>query len=274
MIRTWIVDDEPLARIGLKLMLHEASDFEVVGESGDGASALAALNTRTGKAIDVVFMDIQMPDMSGIEVVERLGKALAARLVFVTAYDEYAIVAFDKNAIDYLLKPVDPQRFKLTLARVRELLNAGAAAAQIDATHVLAVMQQLLVEKTGSLDRAAKPSLSAGTPQRIAVQLAGETRLLDIEDIEYFESDGHYAWAHAAAASSLATVSLSALESRLNSARFLRVHRSLLINLNRVTAIKVKAHGEHQFTLTSGKIVTGGRSYAAQIRDALKCGVF
>ena len=259
-INAWIVDDEPLARLGLALMLKAEPDFCVLGESIDGASALAALSNP---AIDVVFMDIQMPDMSGMAVVDKLGPNLSARLIFVTAYDEYAVAAFEKNAIDYVLKPVDPARFQLTLNRVRTAFKAGPGTNASDAAQLLAVVRQML---------QAPPQAPVGvtSPQRIAVQSGGQTQLLDLDAVDYFESDGHYTWAYVAKQRHLATVNLSALEARLDSPRFLRIHRSLVLNLNLVRSVKIKPHGEYQFSFASGATVAGARSYSAQIREALK----
>jgi len=248
MIRALVVDDEPLARERIRSLLEAAGDFQVVGECGDGIQALEAL--RTAKA-DVLFLDIQMPGMGGLEVAE--ARAREARLpwvVFVTAFDKYALEAFRHHALDYLLKPIDPDRFQETLSRLRTLM-AGEGRHELE---------QRLLDLLSENERrsAARPHL--------VVQDHDRYRLVPVKDIDCLEATGNYVCLHCASATHFLRATLASVEGRLDRERFLRTHRSWIVNLDHVLEARPVAKGAWELLTRGGQRVPLSPTH----RDALK----
>ena len=239
MIRTLIVDDEAPARDKLRRWLAEETDIEIVGEAPDGLAAAASIATV---APDVVFLDIQMPGLSGLEVAAQLEPDAAPRIVFVTAHDEHAIAAFDLDAVDYLLKPFDRDRLRKTLERLRLQIAAQGAhgpAVQTARTHL------------GSSDRLL-------VPQGNALQL------IDTASIHWLEADDNYVHVHTAQARHLVRRTLSDLLAQLGD-RFARIHKSAAVNLLEVKTLSPLFKGDYEVLLRSGKLLRLSRRFKEEL---------
>jgi two-component system LytT family response regulator len=233
-IRTVVVDDEPLARSNLIVMLGRDREIEVVGEYGSGADALVAIRQIRP---DLVFLDVQMPEYDGFDVVELLGTNLPPVFVFVTAYDQYALRAFETGALDYLLKPFDDARFERALSRAKERLECGRHA----------------------------PT----RPDHLIVKETGQVSFLRIHDIDWIEAADYYACLHVGKKTHLLRRSLSELESELDRHTFCRIHRSTIVNLDRVQGLKINVNGEHDVLLDDGVRVRLSRRYRKQLQSLL-----
>ncbi len=231
-IRALIVDDEPLARRGIRQLLAPHPDIVVVGECRDGREAVRALATLRP---DLVFLDIQMPGLDGMSVVRIHGAERMPVTVFVTAHDEFAVRAFEAQALDYLVKPLSEARFRATIARVRTRLRASRAGS------------------------------------RIAVPTATGELLLDAGEIDWIEAQDDHATIHAGARHYRVRASLSALESRLDPARFARVHRSAIVRLDQVRELKADTAGrETVVALRDGTELPVSRRRLTQVRSLLR----
>jgi two-component system LytT family response regulator len=249
LLRLLIVDDEPLIRAGIRNGLSALPDIEIVGECGSGGEAIDALASQQ---IDLVLLDVQMQDCTGLDVVERVGPARMPAVIFVTAYDEYAVRAFELNAVDYLLKPFDSERLRRSVERARERI---AEKKQADISNQL---QSLL-------DSRAKK-----WPERIVVKDGERFDLVPVDSIDWIESANNYVQMHCGPKRHLLSESLSNLESRLNPARFLRVHRCHIVNLSRILAIHPLLSGTYELELRSGARLSTGRQYKTAIQALLR----
>jgi two-component system LytT family response regulator len=229
MIRALIVDDEPLARARVRRLLTMAPDVEIVGECGDGASALAAL---AATAIDLVVLDIEMPAGDGFDVATSLDGVHPA-IVFVTAHEQHARRAFDADAVDYLLKPLDPDRVVESLARVRR--------------------------------RIARGRETAAPMQRIPARTGNRIRFIAPDDIDWIEAQGNYAALHTADRTELIRETMTSLERRLDPQRFLRIHRRLIVRIDRILELAPHATGEYTVRLRGGRCLLSGRTYRTRI---------
>ncbi len=248
-IRALIVDDEPWARKRVAALLKAEPDFEIAGECADGRSAaqsIAALNP------DVVFLDIQMPGMDGFETLEALGPAPAPLIVFVTAYDKYAIQAFEVSAIDYLLKPFDAERFRKTLERIRHDIRSD----QQHQTQDLAGLLQYL--------KSGRKYL-----RRIGAKTGRGVVFLRIEDIDWIEASGNYVTLHSGKEEHLLRESMHSLESKLDPDQFVRIQRSTIVNLDRVKQLQPWFHGEQVLVLKDGRQLTVGRAFRERLQRFL-----
>lgn len=248
-LRALIVDDEPLARRGLLRFLREDPDIEVVAQCGDGQSAVAAI---LGKKPDLVFLDVQMPAMDGFEVVRRIGAEKMPATVFVTAYDRYALRAFEANAIDYLLKPVGKPRFEKALARAKERI---AEKSNRDASQrIITMLGQLNGEKTYL--------------ERLPVSENGRILFVKTKEIDWIEANGNYARLHVGARTLEIRETLSALEQKLNPHDFLRIHRSTIVNVHLIKEIQPWFHGHHLVLLHNGQELRMSR-YQTDVAERL-----
>lgn len=229
MIRTLIVDDEPLARRAVRQAQVEFGDFEVIGEAGHGAEAVAAIATLRP---DLVFLDVQMPEMDGFGVIEAIGVAAMPLVVFVTAFDAYAVRAFEAEALDYLLKPFDDQRFARVIERVRRQIGTGDQH-----RHLLGAQARLVVRGNGS------------------------ARLIRLDEIDWIGAAGDYAEVHSRGRAMLLDESLASLEARLPGAEFARIHRSAIVRLDRLAEILPGTHGDGMVRLTCGTELRFSRRY-------------
>jgi two-component system LytT family response regulator len=265
-IRAIIVDDEPLARRGLELRLRDAPDIEIAAQCGNGREALAAI---TELAPDLMFLDIQMPGLSGFDVLAQVPHESMPMVVFVTAFDRFAIQAFEANALDYLLKPVDDDRLRQALERVR------AHWQQRQAVTERAQLMALLGDVTGK-GEIAPEALAAvsGRPARryatmLPIRVGRETVRLDVATIDWIDAAGDYMCLHAAGQTHVLRATMKELEDMLDPAVFQRVHRSTIVNLARVQALRPHLNGECFLKLQSGQEVKLSRSYRDKVEMLL-----
>jgi two-component system LytT family response regulator len=240
-MRALIVDDEAPARDKLRRWLGEHADITVAGESADGLAAAAAIAALKP---DVAFLDIQMPGLSGLEVASQLEPADAPLIVFVTAFDEHAIKAFDLNAVDYLLKPYDKDRLRKTLERLRQRRAGGGGAA-------------------GTAVRTARTQV--GSSERLLVPQGEDLKLIDAHTIHWLEADDNYVHVHTAGATYLLRRTLADLLAQLGEQRFARIHKSAAVNLAEVAALSPLFKGDHEVKLRSGATLRLSRRF----KDAL-----
>jgi two-component system, LytTR family, response regulator len=249
-IRTLIVDDEPLARLRVRELLAKEADVEIVGEAQDGPDAVSLVRELTP---DLLFLDVQMPELDGFDVLEQIGPRAIPALVFVTAYDRFALRAFEAHALDYLLKPYDDQRFAGTLQRVREQLRYRGA---------------------GELERRVRDLLAdvrggASHLERLAVQSGSRSILLPVDEIDWLEAEGKYVRIHVREHAFLIRDTLTRLESVLDPARFLRVHRSIIVNAERIREVEPFFRGKYILYLRTGVRLESGRAYRSVIQRLL-----
>lgn len=250
-IKLLIVDDEPLARTGMQQLLQREADFSVVGLAENGRRALAMIEEL---APDAVFLDVQMPDMSGIEMLELIPPSRRPIVIFVTAFDEFAIRAFDLNAVDYLVKPFTNARLARALERIRSLARSRGAAGIDDG------LQQLVQ----FLHTQRAPSLEI-LPQRVVVKADRDLTFLEYDDIIWIEGQGDYVKFHAGKSSLLSRETMTHLEQRLDPAHFIRVHKSALVNLAKVRKLTPIAYGDHVLEMEGGTRVRVGRAFRDKI---------
>lgn len=242
-----IVDDEPLAREGLRMLLSRDPEVRSIQESKNGREAVAAIR---GARPDLVFLDVQMPEMDGFSVIKEVGAERMPDVVFVTAHDRYAIRAFEINAIDYLLKPVTEERFTQALRRAKERLQVKPAD---DANRQILS----LLETMASPRRYLK---------RLAVRSAGKTIFVDAQDVHWMEAAENYVELHTERGSHLLHVAIGALEKSLDPEIFLRIHRSSIVNVGQIRELQPASHGEYVVTLHSGVRLQSGRMYHEKLK--------
>jgi two-component system LytT family response regulator len=249
-ISVLIADDEPPARRGLRALLEPHADLHVVGEARSGREAVAAVLRLQP---DVVFLDVQMPEGDGFEVVRTVGVDRMPVVVFATAYDAYALQAFEAHALDYLLKPYERERLDAVVGRVRAQVRQARAAGTDPR---LSAFVRRMEEHSRYL-------------RRVAARVGPRVRLLDVDEVDYFEAEANYVRVHVGGASHLVRETLAALEARLDPARFARVHRSLIVSLDRVVEVEPLFAGEYVLTLRGGTRLTTGRTFRARVQEVL-----
>jgi two-component system LytT family response regulator len=262
-IRAVIVDDEPVARAGIRKLLAAEPDITVVGEAGNGRTAVEAILDHEP---DLLFLDIQMPEMNGFDVLAVVGADAVPAVVFVTAYDEFAVRAFEVRALDYLLKPFDDERFAAVLDRARQHLARNRE-------HDLANRLETLLEAWESrqpLPRASshdtdgvavnRDGRTGGWLSRIIVRGAGRVSFQPVDEIDWIEAADYYARLHVGGKTHLVRETLSALEKQLDPSRFLRVHRSAIVNVSRVRSLRPDWRNRHEILLHDDTVVPLSRS--------------
>ena len=233
-IRALIVDDEQLGRQRVRLLLDEEPDVEVIGESKDGFEAVDQIQAIRP---DLVFLDVQMPDMDGFEVLRRVPPTLLPVVIFSTAYDQHALRAFEVNALDYLLKPFKPTRFKEAVHRARDLIankHAGVAA-------------------RGLLALLSQTPAPAGQRTRLAVKTPGKVTFVELDQVQAIEAAGKYAVVHVGNENHVLRETMSSLESHLPPQRFLRISRSVIVNIDQIQELQPTFKGETLVVLKNGK---------------------
>ena len=273
-IRTVVVDDEPLAREGLRVRLGREEDVEIVGEAADGPSAVDAILTLRP---DLVFLDVQIPGFDGFDVVARTAASYLPTIVFVTAYDRYALRAFEVHALDYLLKPIAHRRFQEALRRARHELgrreredgaSAGSEESSGEAESLTAVadrLRRLLDEReNGSDGLVGRPAPLADAPRyalRFTVRDGERYVLVRVSDVDWAEASANYVRLHVGAKTFQMRTTMSELERQLDPAQFTRIHRSAIVNLDRIREIRPEWHGEYEVALTTGATLRLSRGY-------------
>ena len=248
-IRTIIVDDEPLARRGLRQLLAAHTDFKVIAEARNGVEAISAVRSLHP---DLLFLDVQMPEPDGFGVLKEIGPALMPIVIFVTAYDEFAVRAFDAYALDYLVKPIQEKRFIEAVERVRERIRSNEA-----------------VVMSGRLAQLLEEQRREALKQRVVVPTSSGELLLDASEIDWIEADDYYAAIHAGNRRHLIRESLLSLETRLDPAQFVRTHRSAIVNIARVREVRNEAT-EMVLVLRDGQCVRVSRRRREFLKERLK----
>lgn len=250
LIRVLLVDDEPLAREMLREMLRSDPEVVIVGESVNGREALAAIREHSP---DLIFLDVQMPELGGFEVLSSLAEEEIPSVIFVTAYDQYAVRAFEVNALDYLLKPFDQERFDVAWQRARAQikrdLNGG-----ID-KRILSLLEEL---------KAGKSYL-----ERLVIKTAGRIYFLETSEIDWIEAEGNYVSVHSGKKSHLLRETISSLEAQLDPKKFVRIHRSSIVRLDRIQELQPWFHGEYRIILHDGTQLTLSRNHRDKLQEAL-----
>jgi two-component system LytT family response regulator len=249
-IKTLVVDDEPLARERVMSLLQGESDIEVLGECRDGQEAIAAIQQLSP---DLVFLDVQMPGANGFEVLSAVGADRMPMVIFVTAYDQHALKAFEVRALDYLLKPFDRDRFQSALQRAKASIEQ---------------------QETGDLGRrllALVKDLRPAAPKtdRIVVKSAGRLFFLRADEIDWIEAAGNYARLHVGNDSHLLRETMNSLEGRLDAERFFRIHRSRIVNMERIQELQPWFNGEYVVILRNGTRLTLSRGYREKLQERL-----
>jgi two-component system, LytTR family, response regulator len=246
MIRTIIVEDEPLARDRLRTLLEDEPDIEIVAECADGATAVVTIRDEEP---DLVFLDVNMPELDGFGVLEQLGADAVPAVVFVTAYDHFAVQAFDAHALDYILKPFDEDRFRTALDRARTALRVRASQ-DID-TRLAALL--------GDLRRPRHL-------ERLAIKSGGKIVFIRTDEIDWIGAEGNYARLHTGTRSHLLRETMSMLESKLDPDRFLRIHRSTIVNTESIAELEPLFQGDYVVILRDGTRLTSSRGYRSNLQ--------
>jgi two-component system LytT family response regulator len=246
-LRVLIVDDEPLGRQRLRALLEAEPDVEVIGECGDGTSAVAFLRRQPP---DLVFLDVSMPDFDGFGVLEALGDKRPLAVIFVTAYDKHALRAFEVHALDYLLKPFDRQRFQKALARAR---------AQVVQAQTVQAKDQLRALLEGN---RGKKYLD-----RVVIRSSTRMFFVRVQDIDWIEAAANYLRLHVGGETHLLRETMSGLEARLDPEKFLRIHRSTIVNIERIRELQPWFHGDYVVLLRDGTKLTLSRSYRQKLQE-------
>lgn len=247
--RAIIADDEPLARERIRTLLAGDREVDIVGECGSGLEAIAAIRNL---GPDLLFLDVQMPELDGLEILRKVGAGAVPAVIFVTAYDQYAIQAFEVHALDYLLKPFDRDRFGRALARAKAHLAAGRRS---DLEHRLNALMS-------DFQALRAPRYA----DRLVIKGAGRVFFLKVDEIDWVEAEGNYVRLHVGAESHMIRETMHSLESRLDPGMFLRIHRSYMVNVDRVKELKPWFRGEYVVRLRDGRELTLSRGY----RDRLE----
>ncbi len=258
MIRTLIVDDEPLARSGVRQLLSAEPEFQVAGECGDGAEAIRMIRELS---IDLVFLDIQMPVIDGFGVITAIGAAAMPTVVFLTAYDQHALAAFEAQALDYLLKPFSDRRFARALSHAKRDVyqrRLGEAAQQLGG----------LLGGTPPAE-LAEPRPGPKFLSRILVRSAGSTRFVTVPEIDWIEAADYYSKLHAGGKVHLVRETMATLEQKLDPERFVRVHRSAIVQLDRCVEIQPEFQGRFVLIMRDGSRVPMSRGRRAEVEKAL-----
>lgn len=270
-VRTLVIDDEPLAREHLRTLLAARDDIAVIGECGDGASAIARIRAD---APELVLLDVQMPERGGFDVVRAVGVDRMPAVIFVTAYDQHALAAFEVHAVDYLLKPVNRQRFARAIDRVVRLLRSqetgdgtadvprregardvGPAAAPRDPTPLARVLEAIEPARAGA--------------DRLTVRVGDRMLYLRMQDIDWIEASDDVARLHVGKQVFDHRITLAQLEQRLPARTFVRVHRSAIVNVERIREFQPWFQGDWIIVLADGTRVQTGKSYRARVRELI-----
>ena len=248
-VRVMLVDDEPLGRERLRNLLSREAGVAVVGEASDGESAVAAIRTLRP---EIVFLDVQMPGLTGFGVLERLGPDVPPAVVFVTAHDQFALEAFEVHAVDYLLKPFDRDRFQKALQRAVDRLRSARP-------------DDLSAQLTAMIAQLQPPPAAPKAPERIPVKTGSKVSFVAVTDIDWVGSADNYVELHVGDRSHLLRETMGSIEARLPADRFVRISRTSIVNADRVKELQPLFHGEYSVTLKNGTKLTLSRSHRDQL---------
>jgi two-component system, LytTR family, response regulator len=249
-IRALIADDEALARKFIRRMLKDDHDVEIVGECSNGKETVATIRKQNP---DIVFLDVQMPEMDGFAVLESIGIERLPEIIFATAYEQYAIRAFELHALDYLLKPFDQARFKDAIKHAKERVRSER---QNDGRMQISALLESIKNKPQYLDR-------------VMIKSGGRITFLSIDEINWIEADDKYVHLHTAKISPMVRQTLSAMETQLDPTKFRRIHRSAIINVKRIKELQPLFSGEYSIHLEDGTMLTLSRNYKNKLFELL-----
>jgi len=244
-IRTLVVDDEPIARARVVSLLKEEADIEVIGECANGRQAMTAIESSSP---DLLFLDIQMPEVNGLDLARTIQSTGTPAVVFVTAYDEYALRAFEVHALDFLLKPFSAERFRSALGHAREQVSQRRKGAT--------------VPKADAERRAVRPN-------RLMIKSGGRIHFVRMADIDWCEAQGNYVRVHVGQQEHLVRDTMSHLESELDPQQFVRIHRSTIVNVDRIQEMQSSFNGEYVVLLRTGTRLTLSRGYRESLQARL-----
>lgn len=252
-IRVVVVDDEPLARLGVTTRLQQHSDIRILAECASGAEANLAIQHWKP---DLIFLDVEMPGMSGLDVLHALPKEVVPRVIFLTAFEDYAVEAFEMEAIDYLLKPIDEARFESSLSRARRVLRLDR-----------------YVDKYGLLDKSIRTESDQNESllsRRFAIRQGRKLSFVELADVSWIEGLGDYAGLHVNGRTHLIRESLTSLALRLDRQQFVRIHRSTIVRIDRIVQIESLANRDFLVTLSDQSKVRSSRTYSSALRSLLQ----
>ena len=256
-IKTIIADDEPLAREKIRNLLEEDPDIELIGECADGIETVTAIRNQQP---DLVFLDVQMPELDGFGVLKALRHSNMPTLIFVTAYDQYALRAFEVHALDYLLKPFDRERFQKALQRAKEHIRKEKSGEVNE--KLLTLLQDLKSEKSNHHERKYL--------ERLVIKAGGRVTFLKTEEIDWIEAAGNYIRLYIGKDSHLLRDTMNNIQTKLDPEKFLRIHRSTILKIDRIKELQPWYHGEYVVTLENGKQLTSSRSYRHKLSKLLE----
>jgi two-component system LytT family response regulator len=247
-IRTIIADDEPLARERIRDLLKRQRDIEVIAECSSGSKTVSAIEQHRP---DLLFLDVQMPELDGFGVLESVGPRKVPAIIFVTAYDKYALKAFDAHAVDYLLKPFDEKRFKRALERAREHIQRPNGFGE----HLRELLNDVKSEQKEG--------------DRLVVKSSGRVLFLRTQEIDYIEAAGNYLTLHVGKDTHLLRETMNNMEARLDPRKFMRIHRSSIVNIERIKELQPWFGGEYVVVLRDGQQLTLSRTYRSKLQELL-----
>jgi two-component system LytT family response regulator len=249
-IRALVIDDERLARNFILEMLREDEEVEIIGECLNGREAIDAIQTH---APDLIFLDVQMPEVGGFAVLEALAKEKMPFVIFVTAYDQYAVRAFEVNALDFLLKPFDRKRFKVAWQKAKARIQRER--------------NELLDQRILSLLKGLKAE--PVYLERLVLKTNGRIFFLDTDEVDWIEAEGNYVSIHSGEKSYLLRDTISGLELQLDPKKFLRIHRSAIVRIEKIQELQPLFHGDYRVTMRNGTQLTLSRNYRDKLQEAL-----
>jgi two-component system, LytTR family, response regulator len=263
-IRALVIDDEPIARRRIRRFLRSENNVEVVGECTNGREAIDAIREHSP---DLVFLDVQMPDVDGFGVVSEVGADRMPAVIFVTAYDEYALRAFEVHAMDYLLKPFDAERFKTAFQRARAHIERVTTAEA--GRRLKTLLEQVLSDDRIDVNAALQQPAAAPASRhldRLMVKSDGRVFFVRVADVDYFEASGNYVRVHVGKTSHLIRETMSGIESSLNPSMFARIHRAVIVNLDRIRELQPWFAGDYIVILRDGRQLKLSRTYREQLQ--------
>ncbi len=249
-ITVLLVDDEPLARKGMRTMLKGSHDIEIIGESADGPQAVKDI---VAKKPDLVFLDVQMPGLDGFGVLEKVGLRRMPLTIFVTAYDKHALHAFQVHAIDYLLKPIDTEHLRVALERARAMRQ------RFETTEMHEKLEHLIAELR----------TPRAFPPRFFIKSTGRTTIVKSQDIEWCEAEDDYVALYVRGKKHLYSATIGSLESQLDPATFIRIHRSVIVNIDQIRELKPMFNGDQRMLLKNGKELSLSRTYRKKVLETI-----
>jgi two-component system LytT family response regulator len=260
MLRALIVDDEELARRGLEIRLAEFDDVEICGQARNGREALEAVRKQSP---DLLFLDVQMPGMDGFEVLRRLSGSDMPEIIFVTAYDEFALQAFEANALDYLLKPINDERLREAVERARR--HSDEVAADVQRNKLLKLVCELTGRELTLEEALEEAGLQPSHARRLTIRDGSEVHFVDVDSIDWVDAAGDYMCVHAQGDTYVLRGTMKHLEELLDPETFVRVHRSAIVNRHRVTSMKPHRNGEYFLRLGDEAELKLSRKYKANL---------